>query len=163
MSIERDARLCPSCGEKGRRVSVLTLTSHLNDEAKTRLDSADGFSFCKAGDCDVSYFGSETFSTSDVRFSIFQKSGDPKRLVCYCFGHSVEEIEQEVSESGTSSVPSSIRESCKKGLDSCEKNNPQGSCCLGNVSRVVKSAQASAACKPSHEEESCCSTNEIES
>jgi len=158
MATEIEKKICPSCGEKGRGVSALTLTSQLTDGAKARLGSTEGFTFCKTADCGVSYFGSVTFPTSDVRVTIFQKSTDPNRLACYCFGHSVDEIEKEVKETGTSGVPASIRESCKKGLDECEKTNPQGSCCLGNVSRVVKGVQASA--EPSSEEEPCCSTSD---
>lgn len=133
-----NAKNCPTCGEEGRTISGLTLSAQLTDEAKSRLDSPEGFSFCRTAGCEVSYFGRETFHTTDVRHLIFHKSVDPARLVCYCFNHSVKEIECEVQATGASTVPNSIRESCKKGMDECEKNNPQGSCCLGNVSRIVK-------------------------
>lgn len=158
MSKEIKAKGCPSCGRGGRRVSALTLSSQLTEEAQGHLASAEGYSFCPNSDCEVSYFGSVTFTVRDVQVFIFQKSDDPKRLACYCFGHSVEEIEQEILKTGASSIPIAIRDNCKKGLDECEKNNPQGSCCLGNVSRVVKNAQASA---DKESQESCCSTSEI--
>ena len=138
MKVKKTAKLCPNCGEKGRSVTSTTLSSHLTDSAKTGLNSTEGFLFCANPACDVTYFGPRAFLTSDVRFPVFQKSADPQRLVCYCFNHSVAEIEEEILKTGTTTVLSSIRDSCKRGLDQCEKNNPQGSCCLGNVTRVIK-------------------------
>ena len=141
-------------------MGALTLSSLLTEEAKAGLPSADRFLFCRTGGCGVSYFGAGTFHTTDVRVPIFQKSSDPARPVCYCFDHSVESIEREVQQTGTSTAPASIREKCKRGLDECEKNNPQGSCCLGNVARVVKGAQAEGAPPDSAcEEHSCCAVD----
>ncbi len=33
-----------------------------------------------------------------------------------------------------------IKTKCAQGLDDCAHNNPQGSCCLGNVQRVIREA-----------------------
>ena len=152
MTTKKRGQLCPLCEEKGSGVSALTLTSLLTDEARARLSStAEGYSFCRNAGCDVSYYGADTFMTADVRVAIFQKSCDPKRPVCYCFGHSVEDIEKEVKETGTSTIPAAIRDACRKGLDNCKKNNPQGSCCLGNVSRILKAARTSAVVESSRE------------
>ena len=160
MAIDTQQALCPVCGERGRAVSALTVESLLTEDAISRLRFPGGFSFCRTENCDVSYFGAETLRTADVRVPIFQKSTDRVRPVCYCFNHSVESIEKEVEQTGTSTVPASIREKCKKGLDECEKNNPQGSCCLGNVARVVKSAQAEKMPEDSAcDEHSCCAVD----
>lgn len=157
MAMERQSGICPSCGEKGRAVSALTVTSQLTENAKARLGaSAEGFSFCRTGDCEVGYFGFQTFPTRDVSALIFQKSNDPARLVCYCFNHSVGAIEEEIQKTENSTVLASIRESCKKGLDECEKNNPQGSCCLGNVAGVVKAAKAEVDVPGTDEDDCCC-------
>lgn len=148
----RDA-LCPSCSERGRGVSLRTVSSLLTEQAKARLADAERFLFCRTQDCDVSYFGDETFLISDVRVPVFQKSTDPARPVCYCFNHSAAAIEADVKLAGKSIISASIRENCKKGLDDCERNNPQGSCCLGNVTRIVKRIlDTDSSC----EEVSCC-------
>lgn len=133
---------CPRCEEKGRKVDHSTPGALLRSEAKERL-AAGEYRFCRNGSCDVVYFDETndvTFLTGDLKVPVFQKSADPNRPVCYCFDHTVRSIQAEVAERGTSDVPDIIGKKCKAGLDDCEHNNPQGSCCLGNVRRVVKDA-----------------------
>ena len=43
---------------------------------------------------------------------------------------------------GVPTIRDSIRAACKAGRDNCERKNPQGRCCLGNVGLVLKSAPA---------------------
>ncbi len=161
MTVEKVSRQCPSCGEGGKMVNSITLTSHLSDAARAGLDSTEGFVFCSNSDCEVSYFGPQTFPVSDVELPIFQKSTDPNRLVCYCFKHSVAEIKEEIATTGSTTVLASIRENCKKGFDECERNNPQGSCCLGNVTRVIKSSPSPADMRePEGEDSACCATSD---
>lgn len=139
---------CPRNGQVGRKVSSFTLSSQVREDFLATLPQREGFRFCAAEDCPVVYYhgGDGTCITMDqVRFPVFQKSTDPQRPVCYCFSHSVAEITDQVRATGGSTVPAEIKEQCAKGLDACERNNPQGSCCLGNVQKVVKAAQSSAA------------------
>jgi len=63
--------------------------------------------------------------------------------VCYCFGHTVESIQQEIRETGRSSVVTSIRRKVDAGECSCELLNPKETCCLGDVNKTVKEALAS--------------------
>ncbi len=136
---------CPSCDRSGKIVAAITLDSLLTDEAKKRVPDKDGFRFCGTPDCPVAYYRSDDgmiLETGEVRVSVFQKSSDPSRFACYCFNHSVEAIEVEVRRSGKSSVVAAIKEQCALGRSECARNNPQGSCCLGNVTRVVKAAIA---------------------
>ncbi|RMG10755.1 MAG: hypothetical protein D6729_19065 [Deltaproteobacteria bacterium] len=135
---------CPQCGAIGRIVSSVTLEAMLKPEAKARRGGGP-YHFCKTPECPVVYYpedGTAPFDTGDVRVTVFQKSTDPERLVCYCFEHRVSEIEAEVARTGTSKVPDEIAEKCRLGLEHCEDANPQGSCCLGNVRQVVRAAQA---------------------
>ena len=139
------AELCPACGEKGREVKPITVLSLLTDEAKTRLSHTDGFRFCSTPTCKVSYFHPETgerFQLQDVRVRIGQKESEPPRPICYCFNYTIEEIEAEVVQEGTSKIPGMIGGKCAQGLNRCEESNPQGSCCLGNARKAVKEAQA---------------------
>lgn len=159
--------ICPRCGQKGRKVHSVTPRSLLVDGARARLGDDDEVRFCRNGDCSVVYFGDgiEPFSTDDVGVLVFQKSSDPGRLVCYCFDHTVEAIETEVQQTGTSAVPDSITAKCKEGLDRCEETNPQGSCCLGNVRQVVKQASACAGAEvtvDSEDSHACCSSKAAE-
>ncbi|MCW5552213.1 MAG: (2Fe-2S)-binding protein [Verrucomicrobiae bacterium] len=132
---------CPSCGQQGRRVSAMTLETLLCPETRLRFKSVDGFLFCATPTCDVAYFHSATGDRvvcAEVRVPIFQKRTEPERLVCYCFQHTVAAIQQEVREAGTSRITTDIKAKCAQGLDNCEHTNPQGSCCLGNVQRVIR-------------------------
>ena len=137
--------LCPSCRTKGRTVKPVTIESLVTEAARVRVGRTDGFRFCTEPSCEVAYFHPETgnrFSRSDVKVRIGQKETSPPRPVCYCFDHTVEEIENEVATTGTSRVPDEIAQKCRQGLDRCEETNPQGACCLGNVRQAVKNAQA---------------------
>jgi len=146
IEMRSDARkqLCPLCGKKGTKVKPITVESLLTDEAKARLSRADGFRFCLTLVCETTYYHPETgerFRVEDVRVRVGQKETEASRPICYCFDYTVEEIEAEVARSGASKIPDKIRTKCKEGLSRCEETNPQGSCCLGNVRKVVKEAQ----------------------
>lgn len=136
---------CPSCGSKGRSVKPVTIETLVLDEARRRIERTDGFRFCGQTACDIAYFHPETgdrLLRSDVKVRIGQKETTPPRPVCYCFDHTVEEIDSEVKETGTSRIPDEITEKCREGLDRCEETNPQGACCLGNVRDALRQAQA---------------------
>ncbi|MEK6606586.1 MAG: class I SAM-dependent methyltransferase [Myxococcota bacterium] len=135
---------CPRCGERGRKVYDVTPRTLLVDAAKARLDGRRELRFCKRGDCDVVYFGEGGlwFGTREVRVPVFQKSTARGRFACYCFAHTVEGLEDEVRRTGGSEAPDLIAAACRQSLDRCEETNPQGSCCLGNVRQVVKTAVA---------------------
>ncbi len=138
---------CPSCGSTGRPVKPITVESLVIEEARVRAGRTDGFRFCAEPACEVAYFRPETgdrLLRSDVRVRIGQKETEPPRPVCYCFDHTAEEIEEEVHRTGTSRVPEEITEKCRQGLDRCEETNPRGACCLGDVRRALKEAQAKA-------------------
>ncbi|HEV2329796.1 MAG TPA: hypothetical protein VGY56_13520 [Verrucomicrobiae bacterium] len=140
-----DSTDCPRCHQLGRAVSAVTIEAMLIAEAKARLTQTDGFHFCATPECDVAYFhpaSREVFLQRDVRVPVFQKSTNPNRLVCYCFGHTVAEIRAEFRAKGSSWIREDIKTKCAQGLDACERNNPQGSCCLGNVQRVIREAGA---------------------
>ena len=132
---------CPSCGKKGRAVKPITIDALVTEQARAKVRTSEGFRFCAEPTCDVAYFhhdSGERFLRGDVRVRIGQKENASPRVVCYCFDHTIEEIEAEVAATGISAIPDAIGEKCKQGLDRCEETNPQGSCCLGNVRAVVK-------------------------
>jgi len=137
--------LCPFCGVKGRPVKPLTIESLVSPPARTRAGRTDGFRFCADPSCDMAYFhpeSRETIRRDEVRVRIGQKETTPTRTVCYCFHHTFAQIEAEVEKTGTSRIPDAIAAKCRQGLDRCEETNPQGACCLANVHRALKEAQA---------------------
>jgi copper chaperone CopZ len=149
---------CPQSDTPGKRVSQVTLNSLLLVEHRSRIEPAAEWSYCPDPDCEVVYFDAEgsTLSKSALSVRVGAKESDPPRPICYCFGHSFEEIEAEVAATGTSKIPDNITEKCRQGLHDCERKNPQGSCCLGVVRAALKEAQASGSRSAVTDEEGCC-------
>ena len=151
------ATLCPRCGQQGGSVSPATIESLVKPAVRARLRSSEGFRFCATPTCDVAYFHpatSDQVGCAEVRVPIFQKSTNPERLVCYCFRHTVAAIQREVRANGTSRISTDIKAKCAQGLDDCERINPQGACCLGNIQRVIREASANA--QPPPADSGCC-------
>ncbi len=63
------------------------------------------------------------------------------RPVCYCFHHSVEEIDEDIARTGQTGVIDDIKTRMQKACW-CETTNPMGACCLSTVTRFVKAAKA---------------------
>lgn len=140
----QDTPLCPRCRQPGRRISAVTVTAMLDPTINQPLVSTDGFCFCGTQNCDVAYFkpgSDELVLHHAVRVPIFQKSSSPARLVCYCFGHTVEAVQSEVRATGFSKILDDIKTRCAQGLNACERHNPQGFCCVGNVQHLVREAE----------------------
>jgi copper chaperone CopZ len=139
---------CPRCGASGRAIKAETI------EAQVPLETiGDGanWALCLSVDCNVAYFhGAETVPSGQLAAVPFHKGTDPGRLVCFCFEHSVADVEADVAANGRSTIRESIKAACKAGDDDCLHKNPQGRCCLGNVGQVIESAA------PRSEHPSCC-------
>jgi hypothetical protein len=136
-----DDRRCPVCDGRARPVAPITVAQLV----ERPLAAAEGFVFCVNPDCDVVYANGSTgewLRTDAVVVPVFQKSTDPRRLVCYCFGHRVDDVAEDARLHGRSSIADAITLACRRGLDRCEETNPQGTCCLGNVRAVASQARA---------------------
>ncbi len=132
---------CPKCGALGKTVKRITLGALLKPDRRAHIPVQDEFCFCGTPTCDVSYFrpNEALFFKDDLSVSVGLKEPDnPSSLVCYCFGWTPEKIHVEIKSTGKSTVIDKIKAQVKSGNCYCEVTNPQGSCCLGNVSQVVK-------------------------
>ena len=135
-------RACPGCGRPGRSVERITVKAMLRPAALSRLDDAE-HRFCTTSTCPVVYFGeSATFKLDEIGVAVFQKEAPADRTVCYCFAITEGEIAEELGKSGASTAVGRITALVKADRCACEVKNPQGSCCLGNVGMVVRSAAA---------------------
>lgn len=133
---------CPACGHPGRKVGRITLLALLRPAALERRSAAE-HRFCPMPSCEVVYFGpSEVFRREDVLAPVFQKEPEGARTVCYCFAVGEDEIRREVEASGHSASAARIKALVQAERCACEVRNPQGSCCLGNVTSVAKAAEA---------------------
>ncbi len=157
--------LCPSCGRKAKRVSAVTLRSLLKDEYGCEVTAAEsdgccaegqdghgcqpmtkdmGYRFCDSQNCDVVYFAEDdetAFTKSQLRVSVGVKEKTGERPLCYCFGHSVASIKDQLRTEGHCDALEDIRQKMKDPGCHCETMNPSGSCCLGSVAKGSKIAQ----------------------
>lgn len=134
--------LCPVSGTRSKQVGLVTVQSLIR-YLPFRMAPAQYY-FCEAADCDVVYFPSNpaapAFYRDDLLVRVGVKETDGPIPVCYCFGMTREAIEEEVRQTGTSTVAERIKAEVKAGRCACELKNPSGRCCLGQVNRAVKDA-----------------------
>lgn len=135
---------CPSCGESGRSVGEVTLRSLVRPAVLDGLGELGLFAFCAEAVCELVYFTADGRSVAKDALSVRVgvKEQESPRPLCYCFGYSAEDIEDEVRREGSSGIPATITERCRGGEDRCPETNPRGACCLGDVRRVAKAAGA---------------------
>ena len=131
---------CPVNGARSKQVDMLTVKSLVRrlplGMAKTQ------YYFCEAPGCDAVYFPLDTqaplFHRGDLIVRVGIKETADPIPVCYCFGFTRRDIENEIAETGDSTVANRISMEVKAGNCACEVKNPSGKCCLGNVARVAK-------------------------
>lgn len=131
---------CPQCNQIGRRVNIITLKSLLLPSSLEQLNVSENYMFCATQDCEVVYYGdnSSTYTKEKLKVPVYQKELDEEVNICYCFDWSLGKIKRDMLSNNEGSVVSIISNHMKKGRCGCEVNNPQGSCCLGNVKEAVK-------------------------
>lgn len=134
---------CPKCDTSGKSVKTITLKSLLKEQAKERIGN-DSYFFCKTTSCPVVYFdqsGGSVFEKDTLTVRIGIKENEAPRHVCYCFDHTIEEIEEQVAATGESTVLTDIASRMKEACW-CETKSPMGSCCMSTVSKYIKAAKA---------------------
>jgi len=103
---------------------------------------ATQYYFCAAPDCDVVYFALDPqaliFRRADLLVRVRAKDESDAIPVCYCFGFTRKDIEDEIAAAGRSTVAERISAEVKQGNCACEVKNPSGKCCLGDVMRIVR-------------------------
>lgn len=139
-----DPAACPACGTKGRAVPLVTLKSLLKPRALELLDAGRQYLFCPAAGCEVVYFTDTpqpVYTLTDLKVPVFPKDAGDDVPVCYCFHWTRRRLREDLLAHGRSTAPAAISALVRRGVCGCEVNNPQGSCCLGNVQRVVRELQ----------------------
>ena len=139
---------CPVCGEIGKPVQGQTVKALL--AVSLRAVQGVEYLFCKTQTCPVVYFspdGKQTFNVEQVRERVYQKEPESQDVfVCYCFRHRVGKFRTASAESRIA-ILDDINTGINAGQCACDLRNPQGSCCLGNVHKLIKRVEASAAVK----------------
>ena len=69
------------------------------------------------------------------------QAGSDDVLVCYCFKYSVADI-RNATQGTRNLIVDDINAGIQANQCACDLRNPQGSCCLGNVHRLIKQVEA---------------------
>lgn len=136
---------CPVCGNTGRRVTPLTLDQHVPPPLRPAV--GDAAAFCLNPACPVVYCNPEGFTVRNGQtlLPVTQKDPGDEVPVCYCFGFTRGDLRKGLAERGTTDIPDRIKRGIANGHCNCERMNPQGACCLGNVAAAIKGLQESMA------------------
>jgi hypothetical protein len=137
---------CPQCGQAGKAVETKTLKQMVQPQHLERVSKA-GFLFCRTADCDLVYFhpDGDCLHKLDVRVRVGLKETTDPVPICYCFGFTEAMVREEIRATGKCTIPQRITAEVKAGNCACEIRNPQGSCCLGNVTAAVQRVRQRAA------------------
>ncbi|MBI4227402.1 MAG: copper chaperone Copz family protein [Candidatus Omnitrophica bacterium] len=135
---------CPRCGTAGKPVARVTLGALLKPAARLRIPPGARFWFCTSPMCEAVYFGpgDVVFAKTDLTVRVGIKESEKPKPLCYCFGFTETAIVEDVKRHGRPTIPDTIKAQVKAGNCYCEVTNPQGSCCLGNISAVVRGLRA---------------------
>ncbi|HAV76193.1 MAG TPA: hypothetical protein DCX53_02455 [Anaerolineae bacterium] len=134
--------VCPTNGRQGKLVDTKTVMAMLMIPL-THVKPAQYY-FCREADCPTVYYSTDgqIFNETYLRERVFQKNpNDGSVHVCYCFRHSANSIHEELESTGKLTVIESITNGIQAGQCACEVRNPQGTCCLGNVIKLLKKLQ----------------------
>jgi hypothetical protein len=138
-ALQEPRNKCPVSNKPGKAVQIQTVKAQL--KVSLRLVRETEYFFCVDKDCPVVYFsadGVQTFTVDDLREPVYQKGPEtPEVLVCYCFRHTVGSITKATTEQ-RQAILADIKEGTQADQCACDLRNPQGNCCLGNVSKLIK-------------------------
>lgn len=140
---KRTTAECPVCDQRAKSVGRITLEHLLIEDKASTLEDTPYY-FCSTASCDVVYFSpsAQIYKKADVRVRVGLKETEDPVPVCYCFEFTEQMIDEEIDRTGTTLIPERIRQEVQADNCECETKNPQGTCCLGNVSRAVKRSKA---------------------
>jgi hypothetical protein len=142
----RKVNACPECGKIGKPVEGQTVKSLLS--VSLREVKQVQYLFCRTEGCPVVYFSSDSekvFTVGEIRERVYQKEPEAEEVfVCYCFRHTVGELHTAPHE-GRIAIVENINAGIGAGQCACDLRNPQGSCCLGNVDRLIKQLERQSA------------------
>lgn len=127
---------CPGCNGKGISVSVKTPRSLLKEPVVNKVKENLTYRYCDNTKCGLAYFstdGQQTFFASNLKVKATAKDQSLDTNVCYCFGYTRQDVLDEIRRTGKSTTKKMIRKKMKDPGCACETTNPQGGCCLANV------------------------------
>lgn len=129
---------CPVCGNLGRKVSSPTVDNHV--PSPLREEIGNDATFCLNPNCDVVYCNpaGKVVRKGQTKLPVTIKDPDDGVFVCYCFEHQRGDLRRDLAQKDSTAIPDQIRQGVKEGRCDCERKNPQGACCLGNVANAIR-------------------------
>lgn len=139
--LETDQSLaCMKCSHHSQSVSRRTVLFTV--KPKFLEQALNGtFRFCPNRACAIVYFDEQrtrTFTINDLRITVGVKASTDPVPLCYCFGFDESHLREEISQTGSTTIPDRISHLIREGLCACDVRNPSGKCCLGEVNRTAK-------------------------
>ncbi len=129
--------MCPGCEKPA--VSIETVKA-MTDFPLWEIEPGDKFFFNNEPDSKNVYFSTQTgmqIDESDIREKVFAKHSDEDdTYVCYCFKVKVGDL-RKASIEEREAIFAKIKASSAKGQCSCKTRNPKGSCCVGDVKKLI--------------------------
>ena len=136
--------VCPMNEQVVKPVGRITVESLVKPEIKSQL-LPQPYYFCNASDCDtvyVSALGEHLITKDQLSVRVGIKEQDDPIPICYCFNFDRQAIQEDFRNKGSTEILKIITARVKAGECQCEVTNPSGTCCLGDVNRAVKKAEA---------------------
>ena len=131
---------CPVSGTLSKKVLHETLDNLIVQDKRHLISEEVQYYYCSESDCPVIYFSNEeapVIEKSDLSVKVFFKDNGEDVNVCYCFNWTRKRITDQIESTGSSTAFDEITDEVKAGRCECEKKNPKGDCCLGDVSRFT--------------------------
>ncbi|MDD1701161.1 MAG: (2Fe-2S)-binding protein [Methanoregula sp.] len=132
--------VCWVCGNPGTPVKRITVESLVRERRQSLLATPEGFSFCHTANCAVVFFNNdadEYIKKADVKVRVGIKETEDPVPMCYCFGWTRKQIDEEIARTGKSLAVEDIMNRMKTAGCNCERNNPSGGCCLKDVKNYI--------------------------
>lgn len=130
---------CPSCRVPGPAISRRAMLDHLQPEGIAMAHSWTQAFACLTPSCDCLYYS--LWRLVPIRYcnkSLGYKTNSlPPRILCYCLGLTLEDIRRDLSGKKKGSNLERIREQASRNSLLCERMNPSGQCCWGQVRKSL--------------------------
>ena len=134
---------CPTSGTLSKKVPIETLENLIIHDKRHLISEEVQYYYCNGSDCPVVYFSNEEapiFEKSDLNVKVFSKDSGEDVNACYCFDWTRKRISDQIETIGSSTAFDEITEEVKAGRCECERENPKGACCLGDISKFASEA-----------------------
>ena|SRR5690606_5222317 len=124
--------ICPNCNNSGKKVDILTVKALVKEGEVANIQKNFSYYYCSVPDCKTVYYNenNSVFDSKQIKTIIGDKN--PSGYICYCFGFTTKDLKNNHDNE------TFIRKHVKAGNCACEVKNIHGTCCLGDVLKVLK-------------------------